>query len=342
MNAHLAIQISIFTLATLVHTGRIYLDIVARRGIASRASLLWAIVGFACYVVVFSLEMWRYKHEKVLEVLAAQRMLAPAGLWTLKASVASLYPLLGVRRAVVRIAIAYLVASFVALGLVQLLMCRPWVAGSSGYCNRAPEVVVCTSLNLSGYILVMSIPLACWRYLSHKHAIVSMQLLAGGLCAISITHSILTLGLINHPKPLLPEILINPELSLALITASLPSLWTALSRGARHDGPYSAPDISKQPPDTPTDTRDLVGLSERFDPQHLGVLPDSIPGSLRSEVSTPRPVQEDWQAASMDTWRSFASGYSRDVVAPPCVELWEMDLERRGPESDEKDEGHCE
>ncbi|KAF8253331.1 hypothetical protein K440DRAFT_248507 [Wilcoxina mikolae CBS 423.85] len=97
--------------------------------------------------------MWRNKHKNALEVLAAQRMLAPAGLWALKASVASLYPLLGVRRAIVRIAIAYLVVSFVALGLVQLLVCRPWVAGSSGYCNRTPEVVVYTALNLSGYIL---------------------------------------------------------------------------------------------------------------------------------------------------------------------------------------------
>jgi hypothetical protein len=185
----------------------------------------------------------------------------------------------------------------------------------------------------------MSIPLACWRYLSHKSAILVMQLLASGLCTISITHCILTLDLAQYPKSLLPEILINPELSFALITASLPSLWAAFTyHGTRHEGPYSAQDISKRPPDTPTDMRDLVALSGGFDPRHLGVLPDSMPGSLRSEVSTPRPAQEEWQAASMETWRSFASRYSGDIVTPPCVELWEMDLERRGLDSgDDKD-----
>jgi hypothetical protein len=153
MNAHLAIQITIFTLATLVHAARLYIDVVARRGIALRASLLWAIIGFASYVAVFALEMWRHNDEKAVEVMAAQRMLAPAALWALKASIASLYPLLRVRRLIVRIAIAYLITSFVALVLMELVVCRPWAVRSKGYCNQTPEVAVYTALNLSGYIL---------------------------------------------------------------------------------------------------------------------------------------------------------------------------------------------
>lgn len=157
-----------------------------------------------------------------------------------------------------------------------------------------------------------------------------MLLLTTAVSALSLAHAVIRLDRATYPKSLLPEVLVNAELAAALIIASLPSLWYSLqglrgsgtgNRNARHgsavqDIEGNKPGGSGSGPETPT-----------FDPRSLGVLPDSIHSSLRSETSTPRqPPIEDWQAESREALRNMRRD-SREI-SQPCVELWTWDLER--------------
>jgi hypothetical protein len=154
-SVQLAIQIAVFTIAVLFHFARTFLDLLTQR-VVPRSSTIWASLGLFFYVATFGLELWRRDDMTsslaVLRVLKAQRFLAPAGLWAYKLSVVSTFPQLGLRRLVVWALQAYLSASFVALVLAYLQLCRPWEESLRvEYCVGTTEVVTYTVLNVTGY-----------------------------------------------------------------------------------------------------------------------------------------------------------------------------------------------
>lgn len=230
--------------------------------------------------------------------------------------------------------------------------------------------------------------------MAHKPHVLCMQALGAALCALSITHAELTVARPPAaPSSVVPGVLIDVEIALAQITASLPALWSSLllrCHRRRHHPASSlsasvgvvaaaataggAADRAKQlsplpsQPATPLETSQVgmamaMGIGIAFDPRHLGVLPDSIPGSIRSDISPPpsrrgtlggpgsgpggdgRGRVEDWQAESREALRDFSSlSYTytsfssrefaetdgeHDIVTPSSLELWEMDADRR-------------
>ena len=233
----------------------------------------------------------------------------------------------------------------------------------------------------------MAMPLG-WPAVAHKPHVLCMEALGAALCALSIAHGALTVAHSAAPSSLVPGVLSDVEMALAQITASLPALWSSLlhrhrrrrtrhlpvsslSASATSAAAGGAADTAKQlspppsQPATPLETRHVgvamgIGI---FDPRRLGVLPDSIPGSIRSDISPPpsrrgtlgeggagaegngRGRVEDWQAESREALRDFSStSYTytsfssreyaegdgeRDIVTPRSLELWEMDADRR-------------
>ena len=226
--------------------------------------------------------------------------------------------------------------------------------------------------------------------MAHKPHVLCMQALGAALCALSITHAELTIAHPAASSSVVPGVLIDVEMALAQITASLPALWSSLLLRCRrrHHHPASslsasaaasaaadgAADRAKQlspppsQPATPLESRQMgmamaMGIGIAFDPRRLGVLPDSIPGSIRSDISPPssrrgtlggpgsgaaadgRGRVEDWQAESREALRDFSSlsctytSFSsrefaeadgeHDIVTPRGLELWEMDSDRR-------------
>jgi hypothetical protein len=167
-----------------------------------------------------------------------------------------------------------------------------------------------------------------------------MLLLTTAVSALSLAHAVIRLDRATYPKSLLPEVLVNAELAAALIIASLPSLWYSLqglrgsgtgNRNARHGS--AVQDIEGNKPDGGRGGSGSGPETPTFDPRSLGVLPDSIHSSLRSEISTPRqPPIEDWQAESREALRNMRRD-SREI-SQPCVELWPWDLERMDTGSD--------
>jgi hypothetical protein len=165
-SARLAVQIAVFTIATLFHFARTFLDLHVRK-VAPRQStvwtslsLFWASLGLVFYVATFGLGVWRGDDATsslaVLRAVKAQKFLVPAGLWAYKLSVVSTFPQLGLRRLVVWALQAYLGASFLALVLAYLQLCRPWEEGLGvAYCAGTAEVVTYTALNVAGYFFGM-------------------------------------------------------------------------------------------------------------------------------------------------------------------------------------------
>jgi hypothetical protein len=158
-SARLAVQIAVFTIAILFHFARTFLDLHVRR-VVPRRSTFWASLGLVLYVATFGLGVWRGDDATsslaVLRAVKAQKFLAPAGLWAYKMSVVSTFPQLGLRRLVVWALQASLGASFLALVLAYLQLCRPWEEGLGvAYCVGTAEVVTYTALNVAGYFFGM-------------------------------------------------------------------------------------------------------------------------------------------------------------------------------------------
>jgi hypothetical protein len=156
---------------------------------------------------------------------------------------------------------------------------------------------------------------------------------------------VMTLNLIPYARPILPTVLVDVELSLGLIVSSLPALWRHVFEHAPSTTTAPASDASK-PPETPGEERELMTLELGFNPRRLGVLPDSIHGSLSvSGDSTPTgavaPPLPDWQEESREALRSDGGGPGNNVHSQydfpsspesNSREIWENDLEA-GPRS---------
>ncbi|KAA8905985.1 hypothetical protein FN846DRAFT_907204 [Sphaerosporella brunnea] len=347
-SARLAIQIVFFTIAMFFHFARTFLDLLTQR-VVPRSSTFWASTALIFYVATFGLDLWRRDDASSslvhLRVLKAERFLTPAALWACKLSVVSTFPQVGIRRLVVWALQAYLSASFLALVLAYLQLCRPWTTVLA-YCVGTPEIVTYTALNVVGYFFVMLVPLSIfiWRpRLITAKAATSVALLLGvALCAIAIVRAVITLNLVPHNTAVLPRVLVDLELSLALMVSSLPALWRHIFFHPPTAAVSPSYDTSK-PPETSGEERELVTLGLGFNPRHLGVLPDSIHGSFRSGSgdTTPTgtaPQQElpDWQEESREALRDGAAPATAPAssASPHSTEreIWENDLEA-GPRS---------
>lgn len=122
--------------------------------------------------------------------------------------------------------------------------------------------------------------------------IIALVALSGGLIAASLAHALL----VESTNPMLPDVLVDVELALALVLASLPSLCFFASSAV----PVPPVAISDKAP-----AQELMVV----DPRRLGVLPDSMPESFQSSRST-TPVQEeappvDWRAGDGESERQL-------------------------------------
>jgi hypothetical protein len=190
----------------------------------------------------------------------------------------------------------------------------------------------------------MLIPISIWTAIrasiAQKTATSIALFLGTGLCVLSIMQCVMTLNLIPYTRPILPTVLVDVELSLGLIVSSLPALWRHIFEHAPSGTTAPTSDAS-MPPAT-----ELTTLGLGFNPRHLGVLPDSLNGSLSvSGDSTPtgavEPELPDWQKESREALRSEGGGPGNNVhreynfASSPesnSREIWENDLEA-GPRS---------
>jgi len=139
----------------------------------------------------------------------------------------------------------------------------------------------------------MAIPVFIWRSLTQKRPVAVLLVLSSGVVIISIINAVITLEIVTPANTtLLPEILVDTELALALILTAIPSLYLQIRYRKTPPPTFTVgttEDIAIPPlPVSPGEERELVTLGHGFDPRHLGVLPDSIhEGSFRSsEEST--------------------------------------------------------
>ncbi|KAI5815030.1 hypothetical protein BZA77DRAFT_317370 [Pyronema omphalodes] len=344
-DAGTAIETTLFSVTTLVHAIRVYVDVASpTQNRKLRTSTLLATIGYLFYTVTYALEVSNLRSSTPLpDVISVQKVLVPAALLAIKSSLVAMYTLLNLKRQKMLMgsAFGFLAGIFLAVVIIERIGCRPWLSAD---CNQTRAVVATTALDVSGYIFVAIIPVICWKEIikSEKFSVLAMLLLTTAVSALSLAHAVLRLDRATYPKSLLPDVLVNAELAAALIIASLPELWYSLQGHLRGSGIgnrrnashlSAVQDIDGNKPDG--GRGGVVGggsngsdpeAPNHFDPRSLGVLPDSIHSSLRSEISTPRqPPIEDWQAESREALRNMRRD-SREI-SQPCVELWPWDLD---------------
>lgn len=173
----------------------------------------------------------------------------------------------------------------------------------------------------------MAIPVFIWRTLTQKRPVAMLLVLSSGVVIISIIHAVITLEIVSPANAkLLPEILVDTELALALILTTIPSLYLHI-RYRKTPPPTTAvgtTDLEAELPPLPVspgEERELVTLGLGFDPRHLGVLPDSIhEGSFRSSGES--------TDASRDAFRTdIVAGYAvrKHNEVQSREEVWEGD-----------------
>jgi hypothetical protein len=153
-DAGTAIQSTLFSVATLVHAIRLYIDITPpTRDRKLRTSTLLATIGYFFYIITYALEVSNLRSSTPLnpDVISVQKVLVPAALFAIKSSLVALYTILSLKRQRVLMgtAFGFLAGIFLAVVIIERIGCRPWVSAS---CDQTTPVVATTALDVSGYI----------------------------------------------------------------------------------------------------------------------------------------------------------------------------------------------